>query len=298
MKAEYKILWFEDQFEHVQGDVERLKDIIKEHGFDPEIIHKESINEEEIEQLSARLSNYNPFDLIIFDYDLGEGSEDGLSIASHLRSRIFTDMIFYSGISTQDLRRKLFEEEVDGVFIVHRNTFFDDVEPIIEDHIKKISDINNMRGVVMSEFSKIELEARNLLLSSFSELSSDKLEEFFEEMKKKLALKLNYKIDKINGVGSIEELVGSFNLVDFEFIRGLIVKHAGQDIKDIFKNDSLIHNLQKERNQLAHCTSNLTADGRMIVIASRDKFIEYDFSKFTAMRKEFSKARLFFAGIK
>lgn len=288
MKSEYKILWFEDQFDEVAGDYERVSELVSEYGFVPEIIHRDSITADEIESLSSQLASYNPYDLIIFDYDLGGHSENGLSIASHLRSKIFTDMVFYSGQVPQQLRTKLFENEVDGVFIVHRDTFYDDIEPIIEDHIKKMSDINNMRGVVMSETSKMDLAIRDILIGWSVKADDENNTRALDKLKERLTRKLQQKQKKIEQTTSIEEIVGNYILTTFDNVRVSLKELIGEVGEEVLKDGSLLHAIQVERNTLAHCKCELTEDGKMIIVAKEPK--EYNFDEFKRLRNQILQA--------
>ncbi|MFB9136366.1 hypothetical protein ACFSJQ_14005 [Vibrio olivae] len=288
MKSEYKILWFEDQFDEVAGDYERVGQLVSEYGFIPDITKKISVTEDEIELLSSQLSSYNPYDLIIFDYDLGGQSENGLSIASHLRSKIFTDMVFYSGQVPKQLRKMLFDNEVDGVFIVHRDSFYDDIEPIIEDHIKKMSDINNMRGVVMSETSKMDLAIREILIAWSTNAGIDDNERALNKLKNRLTRKLEEKQQKIQNLTSIEEIIGNYILTTFDNVRVSLKELIGEVGKDVLKDGSLLHAIQMERNVLAHCKCQLTEDGKMIVEGREPK--EYNFDEFKRLRNQILQA--------
>jgi len=289
MKVEYKVLWFEDQFDAVEGDVERLKLLVSDNGFIPDIIHKDSITAEEIENLANKLAFYNPYDLIIFDYDLGRQSENGLSIAAHLRSKIFTDMVFYSGQVPQDLRKKLYESEVDGVFIVHRDTFYDDIEPIIEDHIKKMSDINNIRGVVMSETSKMDLEIRKILIDISKHGDVTKSEAVLTKLKTRLLKKVEERQKVIENIATIEDAANNFIITTFDNVRVSLKELIGDIGEELLKDGSLVHRIQVERNTLAHCNCELTDDGRMILLHGKIHK-EYNFSEFTRLRKELINA--------
>ncbi|WP_233963511.1 hypothetical protein [Pectobacterium versatile] len=288
MKAEYKILWFEDQFDEVAGDYERVSQLVTEYGFVPDILHRDSITAAEIEILSSQLSSYNPYDLIIFDFDLGGNSENGLSIASHLRSKIFTDMVFYSGQVPKELRRKLFENEVDGVFIVHRDSFYDDIEPIIEDHIKKMSDINNMRGVVMSETSKMDLSIRDILISLAGKLDAQTNESTLDKLKSRLIKKLKERQEKIENITNIEEIASDYILTTFDNVRISLKELTGNIGSEMLREGSLVHKVQVERNTLAHCKCELTDDGRMIISGRNPK--EYNFEEFTRLRNDLLRA--------
>jgi CheY-like chemotaxis protein len=285
MKLTYKVLWFEDQFDEVQYDYERLQALVAEFGFIPEFTHRSSVTRQEIEELSEQLSTYNPYDLIIFDYDLGGLSEDGLSIASHLRSKIFTDMIFYSGKVPKELREMLFKNEVDGVFIVHRDNFYDDIEPIMEDHIKKMSDINNMRGVVMSETSQMDVRLREILLSQSTKIGAASLDEILVGLKNRMLKQLDEKKEKIEKITSLDEAVSNHFMTTFDQIRIALKSITGDEGNEILKDSSLVHKVQMERNKLAHRKAELTDDGRMLLLGPKEDF-EYNFEEFQRMRNE------------
>lgn len=285
MKLEYKVLWFEDQFSEVEGDVDRLKSLVREYGFIPDFDHRDKISEQEIEALAVRLEEYNPYDLIIFDYDLGGNSANGLNIAAHLRNKIYTDMIFYSGQVPHQLRKYLFDSEVDGVFIVHRDVFYDDIEPIIEDHIKKLSDLNNIRGVVMAVTSDIDQSIRDILVEKVSDqLNNEEQSELLRKTKKKLTESLKSRMSKVEEIDSIENLVVSFkdyNIFDFNRIR-LTYLSINDETNDIFIDESNLHKVIKERNKLAHEKAVIN-DGRLTLrLASGDEY--YDHEQFKRVR--------------
>ncbi len=288
MKLEYKVLWFEDQFSEVEGDAERLAALIREYGFIPAFDHRDKITEDEIEQLALSLEEHNPYDLIIFDYDLGGDSANGLNIASHLRNKIYTDMIFYSGQVPKKLRKYLFDNEVDGVFIVHRDVFYDDIEPIIEDHIKKLSDLNNIRGVVMAVTSEIDQNIRELLREKVnSQLSDEQKNNLLNKITKKLKGSLKSRLKKVEQIDTIEKLSDSFtdyNVFDFNRIRltYLSTSEEGGHEHQIFSDGSNLHQVINERNKLAHEKA-VIDDGKLTLkLASGDE--NYNHEQFTQIR--------------
>ncbi len=288
MKLEYKILWFEDQFSEVEGDAERLKSLIREYGFKPIFDQRDKISEEEIGVLALSLEEHNPYDLIIFDYDLGGDSANGLNIAAHLRNKIYTDMIFYSGQVPKTLRKYLFDNEVDGVFIVHRDVFYDDIEPIIEDHIKKLSDLNNIRGVVMAVTSEIDQNIRDLLVEKVnSQLNDEQKSQLLTKTKKKLQDSLKSRLKKVEQIDTIEKLTDSFtnyNIFDFNRVRLTYLSTSEKESQEqvIFSDGSNLHQVINERNKLAHEKA-VIDDGRLTLkLKSGDE--QYNQEKFTQIR--------------
>lgn len=291
MKLEYKVLWFEDQFEQIEGDVERIKDYVRSFGFEPDFVHKDKISQPEIEALSARLDNYNPYDLIIFDYELGSGSETGLNIAHHLRNKIYTDMVFYSGRVPTELRELLYKAEVDGVFIVHRDDFYDDIERIIEDHIKRMSDINNVRGVVMSATSTMDLDLREIA-AALIELDPDNIPSILEKLKTRLKKDHNSKLECADKMDCVKTAILDPYATTFENVRIILqdILSSNPELKALIAQNSVVHLVQQERNKLAHQKENLTDDGKMF-LGMPGKQIEYNFDKFKDIRLSLLEAR-------
>ena len=94
MKLEYRILWFEDDHESVADVVEALRGLLTQQGFELKCEWGEC-NESVMQRTVYRLRKYNPYDLMVFDYDLGSGLK-GEVLAQALRSKIWTDILYYS----------------------------------------------------------------------------------------------------------------------------------------------------------------------------------------------------------
>jgi len=291
MKLQYKILWFEDQFDEVQGDIERLEELIREYGFMPEVVRRNKVSDAEIDSLSEHLDSYNPYDIIIFDYNLGSDSTDGLSIAKKLRATIYTDMVFYSGVVPRELRRYLFENDVDGVFVVGRQNFYDDIEPIIEDHIKRMSDINNMRGVVMSATSTMDILLRKKLTNKINDLDKEDVDRIFHEVRVRLSKRLKDQNDKIEQLNNLTDAVNNHFLTSFDIVRVTLKSlfSASEQAHSVLTDNQTIHNVQKERNNLAHQRDEYTEDGRLILHGNKEPVV-YDFNEFKRIRNELLEA--------
>lgn len=292
MKLTYKILWIEDKPDTVQPFDEAISDLLDDHGFEIDIEYKKGFEDTDIELLKSKLTNYNPYDFIVFDYDLGAKSKSGLEIAKKLRSNIFTDMIFYSAKTSSDLRGMLYKSHVDGVFIVRRDHFIDDISPIITDHIKRISDINNMRGLLLDEMSQCDAIIRDLLINKYQSLIDEKklvvsnrLRETVKNSYKSNLPHIGYKATFTEAVDfskDFPELVKDYFRFDFDKIRRRLVSVLSElnENNDFLKNDALTHKLQKLRNVFAHQKAEQTDNS--ITLAGE----EYGFSEFLQLRKD------------
>jgi len=294
VKIEYKVLWFEDQFEHIEEDFERLKGFVRSFGFIPDFTHKDKVTQEEIEQLADQLIDYNPYDLIIFDYDLGGESANGLDIAAHLRNQIYTDMIFYSGQVPTELRKKLYDSEVDGVFVVHRDNFYDEIEPIVDDHVKKMSDLNNLRGVVMASTSEMDVQLRENLISKLESLSAEEGVALFLDTKSKLQRSFKGRTSKIDKIESLDNLIAVIrnpHIFDFNRVRLTFLSVSdGVEDRALLEDNAELHQVISERNKLAHQKAVLQ-DGKMTLTGTEGSQ-QYDHDRFTQVRQLLLSAKI------
>ena len=175
MKINYEILWFEDQPDKLEHDLEAIRGYLWKSGFSMEVDMRKTLTDGDIDEIVDRISKYNKYDMIIFDYDLGN-SPKGSEIARRLRAEVYTDMIFYSGKEPESLRRILFDTKVDGVFIVDPRDLAEQIEPILEDHIKKACDVNGIRGIVMDETSRFDRLLREKCKKVLADANAEQLE--------------------------------------------------------------------------------------------------------------------------
>ncbi len=282
MKINYKVLWIEDHFEEVEPFIEGLENKLQKYGFVFNVDRKTTLTDGALVELSDKLSNYNPYDMVIFDYDLGDKKGD--EIASQLRGSIYTDMIFYSGVSHIKLRQALCDKKVDGVYIVTRDDFINDSWPIIEDQIKRIFDINNMRGVLLDEMSKIDLKMRNLYGEKYDNLSeTDKglqLKKFNDKLsEKKKAIATQIKNTDIN---NFPEMIKKPTHMDFNTVRSRLKSITEND--ELFGESSELKTKQDLRNKFAHNMAEYDGDKGTVSLSGFDK--TYGFEEFTQIRKE------------
>ena len=139
MKLEYRILWFEDDHESVFDVVEALRGLLAQQGFELKCEWGEC-NALVMQRTVDRLRKYNPYDLMVFDYDLGSGLK-GEVLAQALRSKIWTDILYYSANrSFKELIGGMADHNVEGVFCAVRQNLEDRIWAIVESQIKRICD--------------------------------------------------------------------------------------------------------------------------------------------------------------
>ena len=194
-------------------------------------------------------------------------------------------MVYYSGHSSIKLREELFHEEIDGVFIVNRNDFVVSIERILEDHINKFSDMNNIRGVFLDSFSKIEQYARNHLGKIISDLPPEQRNSIKNKM-------LKYHDDKIVERTKVKSTIDENTIcehffdtryVDFDVVRRRICNLEGPD--SIWGKDKLIHQMQKIRNSFAHQSYRFDNKSNTVIIDMPNGQQHFDINSFKEIRK-------------
>ena len=258
MKLDYKILWIDDQFEGgIDASIEALELLLFDHGFNLEVEKRTKLIKEDIIKLAEDLNRYNQFDFIIFDYDLGKDSENGITIAKELRSKIYTDMIFYSSNGVPSLRQLLFDNQVDGVFLVSRRDFENEINPIVLDHIKRMSDINNMRGLLLDEVSQMDSTFRDKVIDKFNQLDPKQKSLVFDSLKEKVITQLNSTLSILNNEElTYDTLVSDYKLSEFNKVRMSFCKILKalnlNDLKRSYNDSSDLKEIQDLRNDFAH----------------------------------------------
>lgn len=283
MKLTYDILWFEDQFDALRPSINRLSRFITSKGLTPNIEERTSITLDEIYQLGERLEKHNPYDIIIFDFEMRSGTPNGVEIAQALRANIYTDMVFYSGKKPDEIDKIVFDNRIQGVFVIHKTDFFNNISPLVEDHIKRISSLNGARGMLMSEWSEIELDLRGLLINKVRGL--DEAARLSEEKSiiRRLVRQTSDRLKKLQGDPDIYDVISDSMRCDFSIIRRSLDSLHKEE--QFFGEDSQVQKMQGERNLLAHNKQSLNEDGSLRLTNPKGESRDYDIAEFERLRK-------------
>jgi len=162
MNLAYNILWFEDSEEWIDSMKEKIEDFFEQFGF---ILNLDIQNDaNNLNDLIIKINTYEKdVDIILMDYNL-LNDDKGSELIKKIRSNdIFTEIIFYS--ERTQIKKKFKSECIEGIYFSERDTLFIRLQQIIPHTIKKVIDLTNMRGIVMSETSLLDLDLNNLILS-------------------------------------------------------------------------------------------------------------------------------------
>ena len=271
MDLSYKVLWVEDEETWAVSVENSLKQVIEEkYG----LIYSRTIVDHSDDAIK-----YSDYDLILMDFNLsdGEDGKTGDKIIQHIREiDVLTDVVFYSAKGPAFIKEKAAALGLEGVYFSDRDKdqFIDKVSKVVESTIRKIQDLNNLRGLVMAEVSELDIEMDDIIKSYFTD--AERMKVFHNHVTKdrekttRKQLKSSKNCDKlcelITRDMDIKDVVTDsyqkmlavhqiFKKEDPENTLG----HDGQ-FATSYNNEIII-----QRNNLAHCRSIIDEDGNEIL---------------------------------
>lgn len=304
MKLKYKILWIENE----QDWVESIEDQIQEYlenlgfGFEKKLISKE---EKDI--------NYNNYDLILMDLNLAN-QPNGAELISKIRELgVYTDVVFYSSKGIDELRSKGRENELEGVYYSGRapeESFIRKVKVVIDSTIKKVQDLNNLRGLVMAEVSELDAIMEDIIQSYYiTEERMARLHKHItknreESIKKTLTHPESEKCDKLCELNwrsmSISEYVKRIDASQKAHAVNEMLKDVNKDGHLGFADGKFFATYKDEiisvRNYLAHCKS-VIIDGAEVLKTYKGD-ITFNAENFKEIRNNIKKYHVLFCKLK
>lgn len=178
MKINFIIYWFEDDLAWVdahKANIEWIKNYLKWLWFNTDVVfyfdqnpitsHRylnhpdfnfKNIGWYENSHLESSAIDFNKADLVLMDFNLSDQAKWD-AIIQYIRDSqhdFFTEILFYAEWQSQDDLRK--KANRDGLYCAERDIVFDKLNKVIKTLIKKSQDLNNLRGLVMTETSEID----------------------------------------------------------------------------------------------------------------------------------------------
>lgn len=164
MRLKYNILWFDDGTEWIESVEDNIKEFLLENGFILNYDNHKNANKLD-EVIDNIKNNTQDVDIILMDYKLLNQDKGDALIKRIRQQEVLTEILFYS--QDAPVRDKFKEECIEGIYFSNRSDFLDRLFQIIPHTIKKVLDLNNMRGLVMAETSSMDLLLNELLLNMF-----------------------------------------------------------------------------------------------------------------------------------
>jgi hypothetical protein len=174
MRLRFSVLWFDDNEDYFDSlDLEPLQQEIRSWGFIP-VIDLVSTPEDFTSQ-----SPFEKYDLIVVDQNL-EGYQDGKDFIANIRNNaIYTEVVFYTAGNAADLWSAIKERELEGVFVSSRSEILSKLARVGRQSIRKVLDLENMRGIVMAEVGELDLMLGEIIAIGIEGLVEEKRQSIF-----------------------------------------------------------------------------------------------------------------------
>ena len=279
MRIDYNILWFEDVKSSFDAKKQIVKEIVEDFGFSfPE-------PRNEIDGTNIETIDYDNYDLLIVDLNLAGTKGPALIDKIRHNEGVYTEVVFYSSDGEKAVRNALKDFEIDGAYCAGRDNddFEEKVKKVIKTTIKKVQDINNMRGLIMAETSDLDekmVEIIQIIIETHPpEVHKPLIDKIFADVGSSVNEKKE-KYDKWNNNKNIAKLLSDTLMLDaskklsavqhiIEVLEGeLFVPHKENKFSEAYKTE-----IGETRNIFAHVT--VIVEGGVKKLKSKKKEIVF-----------------------
>lgn len=297
MRLKYQILWVENDSDWAESIEDDLKEIVEgEYGL--------VLNWDLYSKQDDKIQ-YNNYDLILMDLNLETEPSGDLLIKNIRDKEIYTDVVFYSADGLQKIKQKAQALDLEGVYFAGRDKdlFINKIKAVIQTTIRKVQDLNNLRGLVMAETSELDKKMENICLCYFVQNKSDKSDVIFEEILVGLEtdylnnLKKSNNCDKkcthnIRNKPSFGEIITNFAFDSARKARSIkkIVEETNFPLQPHGLNndfyEAYLNDIIGTRNLLAHSHSIISETGQEVLVSKKDgNEIIFDETKIKEIRQ-------------
>lgn len=185
MRLDFNVLWVDDQPASVANQIKSIASQMAAEGF--EFKPRQCTTLEQVEAVISEDVFTDEVDLILVDWDLGNGAH-GEDAIERIRETVqYKDVVFYSGQSSVvELRQKAFDKKLEGVYCASREGLVDEVVGVFDSLIKKVLDLDHTRGIVMGATSDIDYMVNTCLTLAHGKLDEGGKAKFVEEALKRV----------------------------------------------------------------------------------------------------------------
>jgi len=222
MKLKFGLLWIEDSYS-AQEESE-IREGARAAGFELEI--ENSRDGSDIPELAERHQKFHVFDLVLLDLNLAEdvkGDELAKEVRKQFRS---TPILFYSGSEPEsDLRTRMADKRIEGVFCASRNNFTDRAKELIQDYAHTLNRLSGMRGLAVEVVAEVDAICHRVI----SLIAIDALENLAISMLDDRVCKQSQRnLDEFPKTTTLDEKIrhpASDSMKTFDVFRELLKKH-------------------------------------------------------------------------
>jgi len=268
MKLKYKILWIDDDTDAIERPKNQIKKYLEDdYGFEcteDDVVVKdydefESDYTYEDDGRKIVRDSIKEFDLLLVDFDLGEEGQTGDILINLIRNKVYSEILFYS-TNYSDLRSKLNNNDfMDGVFTSSRDELEEKTKKLINVTIKKVQDVNNLRGLIMAEVAELERIKEKIIIKASPKISEKNIEK--------------YVLNKIKSSGTSTKNKAERLLADIDNVL----------FEELFKNIGFI-----DLDKKLHATGEILNKLSITTPISKDELIEPYKAKIRDIRNKFA----------
>ncbi len=273
MIIQYKILWVDDQIK--EDALVHLIDQIKEHlenlGF-ASVIDQFEGTKEALDSLNE--TPKGSYDLILSDFHLGH-EDNGDSLIKKIRNNeIYTEILFYSGQNDfEETAKSLYTDRL-SFFSLRGDQGYTEfnkrITNLINLTVKKIQEVDNLRGVIIGAVSEMDAMIEKKLKEIFDD---SKIEGIRNYAVRKISKKVEGNSQKISEIdeNNVDQYLDNPNLFDVsikskilnEYIKKIKLQNEFKsDCKNFYENYH--KNASKIRNKMAHWKKSTTEDNTIV----------------------------------
>lgn len=291
MKLSYSILWFDDTEEFFDIlDIDGLKSVISSWGFLPDI---------KLVTTPEEFWGYKPFekiDLIVVDRNLEEYGEGQNFIADLRDHSIYTEVIFYTAGNASDLWDAIREKQLEGVFVSNRSVVLSKIYKVGRQAIRKVLDLENMRGIVMAELGELDHLLDDIMRVGMPNLPAEKQGSIYKKFQKQISdqnKKAETRLASFVEKPQVDEMI---NLSDSykRWINFQRLSDGHDKLKTLEVVGDFAVEILKPRNFLAHSKPEINKDGAYVFRYQGDEYV-FDDSVSSELRKTILRYKKFFS---
>lgn len=270
MNLNYRILWYDDDKDFFDSqDKEPIETEIASWGFRPQIIavhHAQDLQQHQ---------PFDQFDMLVVDFDLG-GDEHGDQFIKNVREQnVLAEIIFYSMKESSSLWQAVSDKQLEGVFVANKRSIEPKLIRVARQSVRKVLDIENMRGIVMSEVGDLDALLEDIFVRALDGISEVQKHNLFKEFHKnshKQATKHIRALDELLAAPSIEQLLGLCDS-NKRWTNFRLVKKWNDLLKTREMDSDYMDTILKPRNFLAHGVGKHQANGAWVFSHRGDEFL-------------------------
>ena len=163
MKISYKILWIDDQLDHIEEDRMGVEEFLEKFGILADIsIITNSIDQSISDLTREHISNNPELDILLVDYHMPDLKGDELVSQIRNTDHVYLPVIFYSARGIEEILQAAYEARLDGVYFTDRLYLIRKFQEVALSLLNREHTPKRIRGLLMEEVSEIDAKFKDI----------------------------------------------------------------------------------------------------------------------------------------